>query len=82
VEQRSQFWCTYITDLPMRTRILYLISIMDSLIRKVRALGISNALEANFCVEALNEAIHKIGLAEIMNIGHGAHSHPSPRLTR
>ena len=28
---------------------------------------ISNALEADFCVEALNEAIHKFGPPEIMN---------------
>ncbi|PTQ74712.1 hypothetical protein C8N42_1031, partial [Celeribacter persicus] len=28
---------------------------------------ISNTLEAEFCVDALNEAIHKFGPPEIMN---------------
>ena len=33
---------------------------------------ISNALEADFCVEALNEAIHKFGPPEIMNTDQGS----------
>ncbi len=32
---------------------------------------ISNTLEADFCVEALNEAVHKFGPPEIMNMEHG-----------
>jgi transposase InsO family protein len=35
--------------------------------RKVLAWRISNTLEAEFCVDALNEAIHKFGPPEIMN---------------
>ena len=35
--------------------------------RKVLAWRISNSLEAEFCVDALNEAIHKFGPPEIMN---------------
>lgn len=33
---------------------------------------ISNTLEADFCVEALNEAIHKFGAPEIMNTDQGS----------
>lgn len=33
---------------------------------------ISNTLEADFCVEALNEAIHKFGPPEIMNTDQGS----------
>ena len=40
---------------------------MDWHTRKVRPWRISNTLEAQFCVEALNEAIHKFGLPEITN---------------
>jgi putative transposase len=40
---------------------------MDWFTRKVLAWRISNTLEAEFCVAALNEAIHKFGAPEIMN---------------
>ncbi len=40
---------------------------MDWHTRKVLAWRISNSLEAEFCVDALNEAIHKFGPPEIMN---------------
>ena len=40
----------------MRRGFLYLVAIMDWHTRKVLAWRISNTLEADFCVEALNEA--------------------------
>ena len=40
--------------------------------RKVLARRISNTLEADFCLEALNEAIHKFGPPEIMNTDQGS----------
>ena len=51
---------------------LYLVAIMDWFTRKVLARRISNTLEAEFCLEALNEAIHKFGPLEIMNTDHGS----------
>lgn len=39
--------------------------------RKVLAWRISNTLEANFCVDALNEAINRIGLPGIINSDQG-----------
>jgi transposase InsO family protein len=63
----------------MRRGFLYLVAIMDWHTRKVLAWRISNTLEADFCVEALNEAIHKFGPPEIMNTDQGsASSRPSP----
>ena len=53
--------------IPMRKGFLYLVAIMDWFTRKVLAWRISNMLEADFCVEALNEAVHKFGTPEIMN---------------
>lgn len=67
VERPNQVWCADITYLPMRRGFLYLVAIMDWHTRKVLAWRISNTLEAGFCVEALNEAIHKFGPPEIMN---------------
>ena len=57
---------------PMRKGFLYLVAIMDWFTRKVLAWRISNTLEAEFCLEALNEAIHKFGPPEIMNTDHGS----------
>ena len=49
-----------------------LVAIMDWFTRKVLAWRISNTLEADFCVEALNEAVHRFGPPEIMNTDQGS----------
>ncbi|MEH6835879.1 DDE-type integrase/transposase/recombinase, partial [Falsihalocynthiibacter arcticus] len=59
--------CSYITYIPVRRGFLYLVAIMDWATRKVLAWGVSNTLDARFCVDALNEAIAKYGKPEIMN---------------
>ena len=58
--------------LSMRKGFLYLLAIMDWFTRKVLAWRISNTLDAEFCLEALNEAIHKFGPPEIMNTDQGS----------
>ncbi|WP_286164014.1 IS3 family transposase [Loktanella sp. PT4BL] len=67
VDRPNQVWCADITYLPMRRGFLYLVAIMDWHTRKVLAWRISNTLEAGFCADALNEAIHKFGAPDIMN---------------
>lgn len=72
VDRPNQVWCADITYLPMKRGFLYLIAIMDWHTRKVLAWRISNTYEAEFCVEALNEAIHRFGPPEIMNTDQGS----------
>lgn len=72
VDRPNQAWAADITYLPMRRGFLYLVAIMDWFTRKVLAWRISNTLEADFCVEALNEAMHKFGSPEIMNTDQGS----------
>lgn len=72
VERPNQVWAADITYLPMRRGFLYLVAIMDWHTRKVLAWRISNTLEADFCVEALNEAIARFGPPEIMNTDQGS----------
>ena len=72
VDRPNQVWCADITYLPMRRGFLYLVAIMDWHTRKVLAWRISNTLEAGFCVDALNEAIHKFGPPDIMNTDQGS----------
>ena len=72
VDRPNQVWCADITYLPMRRGFLYLVAIMDWHTRKVLAWRISNTLEADFCLDALNEALHKFGPPEIMNTDQGS----------
>ena len=72
VERPNQVWSSDITYLPMQRGFLYLVAIMDWHTRKVLSWRISNTLEAGFCVDALNEAIHKFGSPGIMNTDQGS----------
>lgn len=56
----------------MRRGFLYLVAIMDWHTRKMLTWRISITLEADFCVEALNEAITRFGPPEIMNTDQGS----------
>lgn len=73
IERPKQVWCADITYLPMRRGFLYLVAIMEWFTRKVLAWRISNTLEVDFCVEALNEAVHHFGPPEIMTTVQGSH---------
>jgi putative transposase len=51
---------------------LYLIAIIDWFSRKVLAWRLSNSMAADFCVEALEEALARFGAPEIFNTDQGA----------
>ena len=51
---------------------LYLVAILDVASRKVLAWRLSNTMTAEFCVEALEEALHRYGRPEIFNTDQGA----------
>lgn len=51
----------------MRRGFLYLVAIMDWYSRKALAWRLSNSMDADFCVEALKEAIAKHGKPEIFS---------------
>ena len=60
VTRPNQVWAGGHHLLPMRRGFLYLVAIMDWHTRKVLSWRISNTLEADFCVDALNEAIARV----------------------
>ena len=72
IDRPGQVWCADITYLPMRRGFLYLVAIMDWHSRRVLAWRLSNTLEAEFCVEALDDAIRLHGPPEIMNTDQGS----------
>jgi putative transposase len=72
IDRPNQVWCVDITYIPMRRGFLYLVAIMDWFSRKVLSWRLSNSMEADFCVEALKEAIVKYGKPAIMNSDQGS----------
>ena len=72
INKPNQVWCTDITYIPMRRGFLYLVAIMDWASRKVLSWRLSNTLDADFCVDALEEAIKHYGTPEIFNTDQGS----------
>jgi putative transposase len=72
IERPNQVWAADITDIPMRRGFLYLVAIMDWHSRKVLAWRLSNTMDADFCVEALKEALATYGPPSIFNTDQGS----------
>ena len=72
IDRPNQVWRADITYIPMRRGFLYLVAIMDWFSRKVLAWRLSNSMDAEFCVEALKEALSKHGTPEIFNTDQGS----------
>lgn len=72
IDRPNKVWCSDITYIPLRRGYLYLVAIMDWYSRKVLAWRLSNTLEADFCVDALEEALNEFGPPEIMNTDQGS----------
>jgi putative transposase len=61
-----------VTYIQMRRGFLYLVAIMDWASRKVLAWRLSNTMDAEFCVAALEEAIARYGNPDIFNTDQGS----------
>jgi putative transposase len=72
IERVNQVWCSDVTYIPMAKGFLYLVVIMDWVSRAVLAWRLSNTLRADFCVEALEEALCRYGPPEIFNTDQGS----------
>jgi putative transposase len=72
IERPNQVWCADVTYIPMRRGFLYLVAIMDWASRKVLAWRLSNTMEADFCVAALEDAIARHGKPYIFNTDQGS----------
>jgi putative transposase len=72
IDRPNKAWCADITYIPLQRGYLYLVAIMDWYSRKVLSWRLSNTLEADFCVDALEEALNEYGPPEIMNTDQGS----------
>jgi len=71
ITRPNQVWAADITYIPMARGFLYLVAIMDWYSRYVLSWRLSNTLDADFCVEALEEALSQ-GKPEIFNTDQGS----------
>lgn len=72
IARANQVWAADICYVPMARGFVYVVAIMDWYSRKVLAWRVSNTMDADFCVEALEEAICRYGAPEIFNTDQGA----------
>lgn len=72
ITRPNQVWSADITYIRMARGFVYLMAIMDWFSRYVLSWRLSTALEADFCLDALGEALRRYGAPDIFNSDQGA----------
>jgi len=72
IDRSNQVWAADITYIPMCKGFMYLVAVMDWHSRKVLSFRLSNTLDSDFCVSALEEALRHYGPPDIFNTDQGA----------
>lgn len=67
----NQVWASDITYIRLSGGYVYLVTVIDLYSRKVLAWRVSNTLDAEFCVAALEDAIGRFGVPAIFNSDQG-----------
>jgi putative transposase len=80
IDRPNQVWCADITYIPMSRGFLYLVAVMDWATRRVLSWRLSNTMDVEFCVAAVEEALARFGAPEIFNTDQGS-QFTSPRFT-
>jgi putative transposase len=71
IERADQVWSTDITYIPLPNGFMYLTAVLDWHSRYVLSWRLSNTLDVDFCLEALDEALRQ-GCPEVFNTDQGA----------
>jgi putative transposase len=72
IDRPNQVWATDLTYIPMARGFVYLCAVMDWFARRILAWRLSNTMEAEFCVETLEDALAKHGKPGIFNTDQGS----------
>jgi putative transposase len=72
VTRPNQVWAMDITYIPMARGFVSLAAVVDWFSRRVLSWRLSITLEADFCIEALEEALSRFGQPEIFNSDQGS----------
>ena len=67
IDRPNQVWATDISYIPMAKGFVYLVAVIDWYSRKVLSWRLSNSMESDFCVDALEEAQRRYGCPDIFN---------------
>ena len=76
IDRPNQVWCADITYIPLARGFLYLVAVMDWSSRTVLAWRLSNTMDVQFCVDALEEALERYGAPTIFKPTKVASSRP------
>lgn len=79
ITRPNQVWATDITYIRLKGGFLYLVAVMDWFSRYILSWSLSNTMDVEFCIEALEEAL-KHDKPEIFNSDQGS-QFTSPRFT-
>lgn len=71
ITRSNHVWAADITYIPMKRGFVYLFAVIDWASRRVLSWRLSNTLTADFCIEAVQEAINKHGKPDIFNTDQG-----------
>lgn len=72
IKRPNHVWALDITYIPIKSGFMYLIAIIDLYSRYVVGWSLSNTMEADWCVDAVRQAIVKHGKPEIINTDQGS----------
>jgi putative transposase len=73
IDRQDQVYATDITYVPLARDFVYLVAVVvDGYSRRVLSRRVSNTMEIEFCIDALNEAIERYGAPEIFNTEQGS----------
>jgi putative transposase len=72
VDQPNQVWAMDITYVPMARGFVYLAAVIDWHTRRVLSWRLSITMEADFCIEAVEEAMARHGKPQIFNTDQGS----------
>ncbi|WP_374834060.1 IS3 family transposase [Paenochrobactrum pullorum] len=72
VTRPNQVWAMDITYIPMARGFVYLCAVVDWFSRRVLSWRLSITMEADFCIEAVEEALVRYGKPEIFNTDQGS----------
>jgi putative transposase len=72
IDRPNQELATDVSYIPMARGFVYLVAVVDWYSRRVLSWRVSNSMAADFCVEALEEAIARYGAPEILNTDQGS----------
>ena len=72
IRRANPVWAMDITYIPMRKGFVYLAAVLDWATRRVLSWRLSNSMTTDFCIEAVEEAVHRHGKPGIFNTDQGS----------